>query len=109
MKRPYCSIMKFIPKRVSRSSSESNNRGVIIKAYYLFFRALSSTLVKINVGLLEDNVGITSTNSLDGSHCEHDFSITIDVRAHDTKNVLELLWNNESLKKELNKKHEHHS
>lgn len=66
---------------------------------YLLLWALSGTFVQIDVSLLEDDVGVTTTNSLDRSHGEHDFSITVDVRAHDTKNVLELLWNDERLKK----------
>lgn len=66
------------------------------KTHFLL-RAFSSSLIQINISFLQDNVGVTATNTLDCSHSEHDFPVTIDIRAHDTKNVLELLGNYERL------------
>lgn len=63
----------------------------------LFLGALSSALVQINVGLLQHDVGISATDTLDGSHGEHHLPFAIDVRAENTKNVLELLRDYERL------------
>ena len=38
--------------------------------------------------LLEDKVGVTTTNTLDGGDGEHDVPLTIDIRVHNTQNVL---------------------
>ena len=43
--------------------------------------------------LLEDKVGITTTNTLDGGDGEHDVPLTINVGVHHTQNVLER-WGN---------------
>lgn len=62
-----------------------------IKFHYLFFGALSSAFVKVNIGLLEDNARVAATDTLDGSHGDGNFAFTIDVGAHDTQNMLEFL------------------
>ena len=41
--------------------------------------------------LLEDDVGVPPADALDGGHGEHDVSLAINVRVHDTQNVLEVL------------------
>lgn len=64
---------------------------------YLFFRALSGAFLKVDVGLLQDNIGVPPAHTLDCSHGKHDFSVTVNIRAHDTKNVLELLGDYERL------------
>ncbi|EZA49600.1 hypothetical protein X777_12145 [Ooceraea biroi] len=61
---------------------------------------LSSSLVQVDISLLQDDIGVTPTNTFDRSHGKHDFSITIDIRAHDTKNVLKLLRNHERLQQQ---------
>lgn len=66
---------------------------------YLFFTAFTSSFVQVNVSLLEDNVGETSTTTLDGSQGKHDLTFSVDVGGHHTENVLEFLWDYERLKK----------
>merc|ERR1719442_86241 len=61
----------------------------------LFFAELTSTFVKIDVSLLEDKVGITTTDSLDGGDCEHNVSFTINVRVHNTQHVLKRTRNDQ--------------
>ena len=48
-----------------------------------------------DIGLLQAKVGVTTTNTLDGSQSEHDASLSIDVGVKNTKNVLEVGWNNQ--------------
>lgn len=78
----------------SPKTSENNNK-------YLFFCAFSGTFGQIDIGLLEHNVGVTATHTFDGSHGNGYFAFTINVRIHDTKNVLKLLWNNQRLEKNM--------
>ena len=61
----------------------------------LFFAQLTSPPVQINIGLLEDKVGVTTTNTLDGGQGEHDASLSINVGVENTKNVLEVWGNNQ--------------
>merc|ERR1712141_876959 len=61
----------------------------------LLFAQLTSALVKINVSLLEDKVGITTTYTLDGGDGEHDVPLTINVGVHNTQNVLKRTGNNQ--------------
>lgn len=68
---------------------------------YLLLGAFTSTLGQIHIGLLQHNVGIATTHTLDGSHGNANFALAIDVRIHDTKNVLELLWDDERLQKQM--------
>lgn len=57
----------------------------------LLLSQLSGPLVQVDVGFPQDNMSVTSANTLDGSDGEGDLPPTIDVRVQDTKNVLELL------------------
>ena len=43
--------------------------------------------------LLEDKVGVTTTNTLNGGDGEHDVPLTINIGVHNTQNVLER-WGN---------------
>ena len=61
----------------------------------LLLSAFTGTLGKINIGLLQDNVGVATTHTLDGGHGDTNLAFTIDVRIHDTKNVLKLFWDDE--------------
>jgi hypothetical protein len=47
-----------------------------------------SPLVHIHISLLADQVGISSTNTLDFGQGEHDLSCTLDVGVQETENVL---------------------
>lgn len=90
---------------------------------HLLLRQLSSSLVEVDVGLPQDDVGVTSANTLreraghqraeeqhhstspegtylDGGDGEGDLPPTIDVRVENTKNVLELLRDDQRLKTE---------
>lgn len=59
--------------------------------------ALAGAFVQINIGLLQNNVGVSSAYTFDGCHGKHHLTFAVDVRTHDTKNVLELLWYDERL------------
>ena len=48
-----------------------------------------------DIGLLQAKIGVTTTNTLDGGQSEHDASLSIDVGVKNTKNVLEVGWNNQ--------------
>jgi len=52
---------------------------------------VSSPLVKVDIGLLADKVGVTTTNTLDLSQGVHDFAFTVNIGVKETENVLELL------------------
>lgn len=58
---------------------------------YLLFRQLTSPLRQINVGLLENDVGVSPTDTLNRGHGEHNLLPTIDVGVEDTQDVLKLL------------------
>ena len=45
--------------------------------------------------LLENKVGITATDTLDGAHSEHDVSFAVNVGVHHTQNMLEVCRNNQ--------------
>jgi hypothetical protein len=66
---------------------------------YLFVGTFTSPLVQVDIGFLQHNVRKTSADTLDGGHGEHDFTFAIDVGAEDTQDVLELLGNDQRLKK----------
>lgn len=53
--------------------------------------------VHVYVGLLADDVGETSPNTLDGGESEHDLLLSIDVGVQHTQNMLELLICDERL------------
>lgn len=69
----------------------------VVDNSYLFLAALAGAFGQVDIGLLEDDVGITATNTLDGGHGDGNLAFTIDVRIHDTKDVLKLLWNDQRL------------
>ena len=48
-------------------------------------------LVEVDLSDLEDEVGESSSDSLDDSHGEHDLSLTVDVCVLDSQNVSELV------------------
>jgi hypothetical protein len=49
---------------------------------------LDLPLVEVNIGLLADQVGVSSSNTLDLSQGDHDLSSTLDVGVEETENVL---------------------
>merc|ERR1719147_332236 len=61
----------------------------------LFLRKLSGPLVQRNVGLLQNNVGIPTSDTLDGSKGEHDVGFSINVCVEDTKNMRECGWHDQ--------------
>lgn len=69
-----------------------------INCTYLFVSAFTSSLVQVDVGLFQHDVGKTSANTLDGGHGEHDFTFAINVGTEDTQDVLELFWDDQRLK-----------
>lgn len=50
----------------------------------------NSPLGEINIGLLADDVGVTTTNTLDLGQGVHDLPLSINVGVEETENVLEL-------------------
>ena len=50
---------------------------------------LSGTLVEVDIGLLADQVGVSTTNTLDLGQGEHDLPSSINVGVEQTENVLE--------------------
>ena len=48
-------------------------------------------LVEVDLGDLEDEVGETSADTLDGSEGEHGLALSVDVCVLDSQNVSELL------------------
>jgi hypothetical protein len=48
----------------------------------------NSPLVQVDIGLLADQVRVTTTNTLDLGKGEHDLSTTLDVGVQQTQNVL---------------------
>lgn len=55
----------------------------------------SLPLVEIDLGNLENKVGESSANTLDGSKGEHDLAFTVDVCVLDSENVGEFLCLNQ--------------
>jgi hypothetical protein len=49
---------------------------------------VNSPLVEVNIGLLADNVGVTTTNTLDLGQGEHDLALSLNVGVKETENVL---------------------
>jgi hypothetical protein len=46
---------------------------------FLVFDCANSPLVQINIGLLADNVGVATPNTLDLGQSVHDLALSIDV------------------------------
>lgn len=55
---------------------------------HLLLRQLTGTLVEVHIGLLADNVRETASDSLDRGERKHGLAVTIDIRVHNTQNVL---------------------
>jgi hypothetical protein len=51
-------------------------------------RMVHSPLVEVNIGLLANNVGVTTTNTLDLGQGEHDLALSLNVGVKETENVL---------------------
>ena len=51
--------------------------------------ALAIPLVQINIGLLADQVGVTTTDTLDSGQGVHDLLLSIDVGVEETENELD--------------------
>jgi hypothetical protein len=49
-----------------------------------------SPLIEVNIGLLADNVGVTTSNTLDLGQGVHDLPLSINVGVEETEDVLEL-------------------
>ena len=71
---------------------------------YLLISEFSSPFGNLNIGLLQDNVGIPSTNTFDGSDGKHNFDPSINVGVEDTQNMLKLFWYNQRLQTETNRR-----
>ena len=67
----------------------------------LLLAQLSGPPVEGDVGLLQTDVGVTTSDTLDGGHGEHDAGLSIDVGVENTKNVLEVWRNNQRHLKDL--------
>lgn len=52
---------------------------------------VTGALLQVNVRLLADNVGVSSTNTTNLGQRIHDLTLSIDVGVEQTQNVLELL------------------
>ena len=50
--------------------------------------SLTVPLVEVDIGLLADQVGITTANTLDLSQGVHDLALSIDVGIEETQDVL---------------------
>merc|ERR1719464_48513 len=61
----------------------------------LLLAQLSGPPVQGDVCLLQTDVGVPTSNSLDGGHGEHDARLTVDVGVENTKDVLEVSRNNQ--------------
>lgn len=65
---------------------------------HLLIGELAGALVEVDVGLLDDDVGVAPTHTLHGGQSVHHLGLTVNVGVHDTQNVLELGGYNERLK-----------
>merc|ERR1719452_97198 len=61
----------------------------------LFISKITSSLAEINISFFEDEVGISATNSLNGSHSKHDLTTSINGGVEDTQNLLEIWGDNQ--------------
>lgn len=79
---------------VTRRSSSSELSSPALQWHYnLHLRRLHqscSPLVEVNIGLLADNVGVTTTNTLDLGQGVHDLALSIDVGVEETQDVLQV-------------------
>merc|ERR1719347_233982 len=52
----------------------------------------TSSLVKRDVSLLKDEVGVPTSDTLNGGQSEHDICLSLNVGVQHTKNVLKVRW-----------------
>lgn len=60
---------------------------------------LTGALEEVDISLLDDDVGVAWTNTLDFGHCVLDLSLTVNVCVEETQDMLELhmrLWGYEA-------------
>ena len=50
--------------------------------------AVDIPLVEVDIGLLANQVGVSSTNTLDSGHGVHNLFLSIDVRVEETQDLL---------------------
>uniref|UniRef100_A0A182KI89 Uncharacterized protein n=1 Tax=Anopheles christyi TaxID=43041 RepID=A0A182KI89_9DIPT len=65
---------------------------------YLLIRTLAGTFERVDISFLQHDVGIAATDTLDRSQRDWHRTLSVNVSAEHTKDVLELLWNHERLK-----------
>lgn len=63
----------------------------VVDLFDFLFGKLTSSLVEVDLGGLENEVRESSADTLDGSESEHAFAFTVDVCVLDSENVSELL------------------
>jgi len=57
---------------------------------HLFVGELAGPLVEVDVGLLDDEVGVAPADSLHRRQGVHDLGLAVNVGVHDTQNMLKL-------------------
>lgn len=62
----------------------------IVDLFDVCFLEFSGALVEVDLGDLEDEVGESSADTLDGSEGEHGLALTVDICVLDSQNVSEL-------------------
>ena len=54
-------------------------------SFQFFLGQFTSSLLQINIGLLTNQVGVTTTNTLNGGQSVNNFNVTIDVGVQQTE------------------------
>lgn len=67
------------------NNKSNQNPSLVPHIFTLFPR---SPLVEINIGLLADQVGVATTNTLDFSQSIHDLALSVNIGIQETENVL---------------------
>ena len=77
------------------SSSELSSPALVIENCELQIPSYElrndAPLIQIDIGFLADDVGVSSTNTLDLSQGVHDLALSIDVGVQQTENVLDTM------------------
>jgi hypothetical protein len=79
---------------VTRRSSSSEFRSPALHIPYQYTSQFTAgdeaciPLVKVDIGLLANDVGVATANTLDLSQGVHNFALAIDVGVQETENVL---------------------
>lgn len=63
----------------------------VVDLFDVLFSKLTSSLVEVDLGDLENEVGESSANTLDGAEGEHGLALAVNVRVLDSENVNEFL------------------